>query len=305
MMMETFLPSMREMVSRRLSREGVSQGKISRLLGITQASVSYYLSKDSTESYRRLSSMSISREEAERYASLLADDVKKGPVTAVSTLYSIWSNALGQGRCCAFHRSAYPSLAECDVCMRIFGREGSISPGARDHVAKAAELLESSGSFARLIPEVSVNIAYAEGDPKTPADVVAIPGRIVRVKDSARSLSRPEYGASSHLARILLLVRKKRRDVHAVMNVKFERRVARALSRLGLRTMHVGGRYPKGAVDPVVEGMRQRLESVNRGFDVIVDRGGPGLEPSLYLLGEDAIKVAELGIGVSRAYSKV
>ena len=69
-MMEAFLPSMRALVARRLSEEGDSQGKISRLLGITQASVSNYLSADLREIYSKLSSIGISPEEGEKYGSL-------------------------------------------------------------------------------------------------------------------------------------------------------------------------------------------------------------------------------------------
>src|SRR2546425_9109225 len=68
-MMEAFLPSMRALVARRLSEEGDSQGKISRLLGITQASVSNYLSADLNEAYAKLSSIGITPEEGERYGS--------------------------------------------------------------------------------------------------------------------------------------------------------------------------------------------------------------------------------------------
>ena len=62
-MMEAFLPSMRVLVARRLSEEGDSQGKISRLLGITQASVSNYLSADLHDVDSKLSSIGITPEE--------------------------------------------------------------------------------------------------------------------------------------------------------------------------------------------------------------------------------------------------
>src|SRR5438132_12247023 len=103
-MMEVFLPSMRALVARQLNAEGDSQGKISRLLGITQASVSNYLSADLHEVYSKLSSIGITPEEGERYGSLLAEDVKKSPVYAVSTLYSIWSIILGKGILSEFNR---------------------------------------------------------------------------------------------------------------------------------------------------------------------------------------------------------
>ena len=301
-MMEAFLPSMRAIVARRLSQEGDSQGKISRLLGITQASVSNYLSADLHEVHTKLSSIGITPEEGERYGSLLAEDVKKNPVYAVSTLYSIWSNLLGKGILCGFHREGYPFLAECDVCVKMFGSSRSLAPGARDQVSRAVELLEASRSFVLIMPEVSVNIAYAEGEASTPEEVIAIPGRIVKVGGYARSLSRPEYGASVHLARVLIQVRVRRKDVHAVMNLRFDRRMAAVIRHLGMKTLKTGGAYPRDAKDPIVEGMRRRVETA-KGYDAIVDIGGLGVEPSLYLLGSDPVSLAELAIKVSRDYS--
>ncbi len=305
MMMETFLPSMRALVSRRLSAEGFSQGRISRLLGITQASVSHYLSSDPGEVYRNLSTASISREEAERYSSILAEDVKKSPIYAVSTLYSIWSGILGRGRLCTFHRQSYPFLSECDVCMRTFGTREASGTGAREEVSRAAELLESSASFVHVMPEVSVNIAYAPGEAMTPEGVIAIPGRIVKVRSAARSLSRPEYGASSHLAKVLITVRRVRKDIHAVMNIRFDAKMAAVVRRLGLRSIKTGMEYPRGAEDPVAEGIRLKLATTRKEFDTIIDKGGPGLEPSLYLLGSDPVRVARLAIKISRAYSSI
>src|SRR5256712_10907606 len=301
-MMEVFLPSMRALVARQLNAEGDSQGKISRLLGITQASVSNYLSGDLHEVNSKLSSSGITPEEGERFGSLLAEDVKKTPVYAVSTLYSIWSNLLGKGIMCGFHREGYPFLAECDVCIKMFGASGSPPLGARDQVSRAVALLESSRSFVQIMPEVSVNIAYAEGEASSPEEVIAIPGRIVKVGSYARSLSRPEYGASSHLAMVLIQVRARRKDVHAVVNLRFDRRMAAVIRRLRLKILRTGGEYPSDVEDPIVEGMRRRV-ATSKEYDAIIDIGGLGVEPSLYLLGSDPVKLAELAIKVSRDYS--
>ncbi len=303
LMMDSFLPSMRGLVSRKLSKEGFSQGRISRLVGVTQASVSLYLSTDPEKFYNSLSRMSITREAADRYSSLLAEDVKKNPVYAASTLYSIWSNLLGDGLLCSLHRRSYPFLAECDICMRTFGPPARDGSDAIDHVSRALKMIESSNSFVNIMPEVAVNVAYAAGDAKTVNEVVAIPGRIIKVRNSARSLSRPEYGASSHLAKMLILFRSRMKEVSAVINLRYDAKIARILKRLGLRTLETGGVYPRVADDPVVEALRGKLGEIKGRFDAIADVGGPGLEPSLYLLGRDAVEVAGLAIKISRFYA--
>src|SRR2546428_716975 len=260
------------------------------------------MTNDPARFYDSLQRLSVTREEAERFSSLLAEDVKKSPVYAVSTLYSIWSNLLGKGILCGFHREGYPFLAECDVCVKMFGSSGSLPIGGRDQVSRAVALLESSRSFVLIMPEVSVNIAYAEGEASSPEEVIAIPGRIVKVGSYARSLSRPEYGASSHLARVLIQIRARRKDVHAVMNLRFDRRMAAVIRRLRLKILRTGGDYPSDVEDPIVEGMRRRV-ATSKEYDAIIDIGGLGVEPSLYLLGSDPVKLAELAIKVSRDYS--
>ena len=78
MMTQAFLPAMRQLVAARLRSQGLSQSKISGLLGTTQASVSLYLSSNPVKAYSALSRFAMSREDADARAALLADSVKAG-----------------------------------------------------------------------------------------------------------------------------------------------------------------------------------------------------------------------------------
>ncbi len=302
MMVETFLPAMRAMVARRLHAEGLSQSKIAGFLGITQASISLYLSQDQTRHMSSLSDLGISAEEADRYSSLLSEDLKRNPVYAVSTLYSIWSDLLGRGSMCSAHRSDYPFLAQCEMCMGTFGPKETQSSEAIDLVSRAVTMIESSGIFVHIMPEVSVNIAYVHGDASTIGDVVAVPGRIVKVRDRARSLMKPEFGASTHLAKILLEARRRMKEYRAVMNLRYDEKMGSELSKLRLRRLVMGGSYPKVA-DPVVEVLTRQMKESSGPFDVIVDSGGSGIEPSLYLFAIDPVEVARLALKIARLYS--
>src|SRR5271169_2735452 len=164
MMVDSFLPSMRALVARRLKEDGLSQGKIASLLGLTQASVSSYLSTSPAKQTAALSSFGVTGEEAETYAALM--------------------------------------------------------------------------------PEVSVNVAYSPEGAKSVEDVVAIPGRIVRVRGQARSCMRPEYGASTHLAAILLEVERKRPSLRAAMNLRYDERMSKVLANLGVKQLTMGRSYP-------------------------------------------------------------
>ncbi len=301
-MMEAFLPSMRALVSRRLNKEGLSQGRMAGLLGITQASVSLYLSEKPSKPFDKLSELGISREEAERYSSLLAEDLKKNPVYAVSTLYAIWSDLLGKGLMCLAHRREYPFLANCDVCMKTFGRQEVKGFKAIEHVSRAVSMIESSEAFVRVMPQVSVNIAYAYGEATSVDDVVAVPGRIVKAHGKARAFMKPEFGASTHLARILLEVKSRMKSFNAAINLKYDRQIEKIMRRTKLRILRIGGVYPQGVDDLVVESLRQKIRDSRGEFDALVDTGGPGLEPNLYLFATDAVEVAGLAIKVAKLY---
>src|SRR5271169_2584182 len=280
MMVDSFLPSMRALVARRLKEDGLSQGKIASLLGMTQASVSTYLSTSAARQTTALSSLGVTPEEADTYAALLAEDLKNNPTYAVATLYSIWSRLIGGGGACGAHRSQHPFLATCDVCMKVFGPERGHSEGAVEHVEGALKAVEGSSLFVRVMPEVSVNVAYAPVGAKSAEDVVAIPGRIVRVRGQARSFMRPEYGASTHLAAILLEVERKNPRLRAAMNLRYDEKMSRVLNKLGVSQLTIGRSYPAGPQDKVLGALHARLSSLGKasGFEAVVDLGGEGVE---------------------------
>jgi predicted fused transcriptional regulator/phosphomethylpyrimidine kinase/predicted transcriptional regulator len=301
-MCDSFLPSMRKLVTLKLSSQGFSQGRIASMLGVTQASVSLYL-KSRARSMRSLESLGVSREDAELYASLLAEDLKKNPVYAVNTLYSIWSDILGRGAMCSAHRTRYPSLAQCDMCMKTFGAHARTKEGdAVEHVAEAVRMIEESSTFVRVMPEVSVNIAYAGEGASSVQDVVAVPGRIVKVRGMPRSFMRPEHGASTHVASILLTVMFHDPSLRAAMNLRYDEKMGQVLRALRLSSFMLEESPGHRTDDEMLAALREKLRFLTTPLDALVDPGGSGIEPGLYLFAGDAVKVAQLGLGVARSY---
>lgn len=303
MMVETFLPSMRVLVARRLRADGFSQGRIASMLGVTQAAVSQYLSSKAGKAYAALASLSVGEDDADRYAALLAEDAKRSPVYAVETLGTMWKDLLGRGALCAAHRAMHPALAGCDVCVRQYGAPSPKGQAALDHVAKAVKLLERSPYLAAAMPEVSVNVAYLGGEGESVQDVIAVPGRIVRVKGYAKAMQPPEFGASEHMARVLLRVRARNPTAKAAVNLRYDKAMGRALKRMRLKVLELGGRYPAGQGDPVLAALTLRLIEEPGRFDAVADAGGVGVEPNVYVFGEDAVKAAELAVRIAEEYS--
>ena len=302
-MTAVFLPGMRHLVALRLRGRGLSQNRISSLLGVTQASVSLYLSADPKKSYSQLSKLSVSREDADRDASLLAGALERGPVDGVRVLSAIWSGLLGSGSACAEHRRLYPSLAGCEFCLQAYGGMRGAVAEAISEVAEAVSLLESSPEFVNLMPEVSVNLACAAGDATTPGEIVAIPGRIVKVKDRAKAMLPPEAGASAHMSRILLLARSRIPRQRACINLRYDARLGALLARSGIRTLMLGRHPSRPAEDATVEALERKLRADPRTFDAVIDEGGSGIEPNVYLFGTGAREVAKTAIRLAEDYS--
>lgn len=301
-MVQDFLPAMRLLVSRKLRSQGLSQTRIASILGTTQASVSMYLSSDPSKAYSQLSRFSVSPSDADGFAALLAEDAKRSPLEGIRRLTSAWTSLLGRGVVCDAHRRIYPSLAECDFCIKEYASAAK-APSMVSEVADAVRLLEGSRAFADAMPEVSVNIVCCLEDASTSSDVVAIPGRIVKVKDQARATMPPEPGASVHMSGILLEARKKNPALGACINLRHDRRMAGVLKRLRLNAVSLEN-YPevKGG-DPTLEALKKRLENLVSDFDVIIDQGREGIEPNIYIFGRSAMDATRVAIRVAEAYS--
>jgi len=302
-MVQSFLPAMRHLVAARLRSRGLSQNRISSLLGVTQASVSLYLNSDEERAYRTLARYSVSRSQAERESDSLAEALLHSPLEGVKALDRIWTGLLGAGAVCPAHREMYPSLGTCDFCIKEYGpRRGEISEAVSE-VAGAVRLLEDSREFVSIMPEVSVNLACAAGDAATPSEVVAIPGRIVKVKDRAKAMLPPEAGASVHMSRMLLLVKSRMPRQRACINLRYDAKLGAVLGRSGIRALTLGKHPSRPAEDATVEALERKLKTGPPPFDAVVDEGGSGIEPNVYLFGTGAKEVARLAIKLAEAYS--
>ena len=293
---------MRHLVAARLRARGLSQSRISALLGVTQASVSLYLASGLGRAYGSLAMYSVTRRQADEDSEELADALQRNPIEGVRALSRIWTSLLGSGAACPAHRRMYPSLSECDFCIKEYGARGEISETVSD-VSAAARLLEASTDFVAVMPEVSVNLACASGDARSPSDVVAIPGRIVKVKERAKAMLPPEAGASAHMARMLLLARSKMPEHRACINIRYDAKVGALLSRAGLRVLTIGKHFSREAGDATVDALEKMLQSVHRPFDAVIEEGGSGIEPNVYLFAKTAQEVARTAVRIAKDYS--
>ena len=72
----------------------------------------------------------------------------------------------------------------------------------------ALECVENCKEFAKLIPEVRTNLVYTIPNPQMPKDVLGIDGRITVVSGMPYVAGRIKFGASSHMARLIIEMNK-------------------------------------------------------------------------------------------------
>ncbi len=144
-----------------------------------------------------------------------------------------------------------------------------------------------------LVPEVGVNIGYALPGAARLSDVCAVDGRVVRLADRVVAVGPPTFGASRHVARIILAAMAFDPASRSAMNVGYGEDV---LERCEAAGFSIGtfdrSEEPKG-VSTMEWGTRKAIESLAKVPDVIYDLGGPGKVPMVRILGETPQGVLE------------
>ncbi len=164
----------------------------------------------------------------------------------------------------------------------------------RIEAGKAAMLKELSSAaddIERLIgpdmiPEVGTNIGYGVLGALEPDEVAAFTGRIVRAGTGARLVGCPEFGASKHVARIVLAASSHDPTVRAAMNIKFSEANLAACKKAGLSVATFDREEEPKGVSSMTWGVHTAIDSFGGVPDAIFDRGGVGKEPMIRLLGE-------------------
>ncbi|MDD1656207.1 MAG: phosphomethylpyrimidine kinase [Methanomicrobiales archaeon] len=162
-----------------------------------------------------------------------------------------------------------------------------------DAVARLRE-----GMVPSLIPEVGTNLAYAVTGARSPADVAAVEGRIVRLKGQVHPVGTVAFGASDHMARVVLTAMRFDPRVRAAGNIRFSEEAVARLEGMLLEVCE----FDRGREPPGVSTMDWGVASCCREGvpDVIVDRGAVGKEPMIRILGEDPETVVKRIIQLSQ-----
>ncbi len=166
------------------------------------------------------------------------------------------------------------------------------------NVKEAVELVEKNELFSRLIPEVGCNIAMGVQGASSIKDVAAVSGRIVRLKGSPHAVGCVEFGASSHIARIVLTAMQYDGSIRAAMNIRYSEDTLSACRELGLKIASFSRKDEPEGVSTMGWGVAEAIKNAGCIPDVIYDKGDVGKEAMIRLLGKDAVGVAGMALQI-------
>jgi hydroxymethylpyrimidine/phosphomethylpyrimidine kinase len=172
------------------------------------------------------------------------------------------------------------------------------------HAAIAA--LQGEARIGGIIPEVSSNLGYAILCARAKGDVAAFPGRIIRIGNGIATINAPAFGASQHIASVILAAMRHDPSFRSAMNIRYSPAILKACKEKGFSILG----FDREKEPPEVRaeeghslawGVEDALGKVGKMPDVIYDEGGWGKEPMIRILGRDPGEVVRKVIEINRS----
>lgn len=163
------------------------------------------------------------------------------------------------------------------------------------------KLLRNSEKVREAVPEVGMNLVesipaqYVRGRD----EVAGVMGRIVRYGSRVKAVGPVRFGASSHLARLVIEVLEKNPEVRAAINLRYDEKYVKRATELGYLVVGVD-RTKEPEESKKIEGsslkwiLSEALRQCGgRVPDLIYDTGDVGKEAMIRILGRSATEVVE------------
>ena len=179
------------------------------------------------------------------------------------------------------------------------------------NLVRAIRLLEDCPEFASLVPEVRVNLTYALPGARTPDEVAAVDGRITAVQGYPHASGLPKWGASDHMARLIIEVRQYDATFNAGINFKCDAAIIEVVQKYCAEKGMLSGwidrtKEPAEVAGPDRNSMPWKIKQLATNYNGIprlfYEGEGWGKEPLFVALGSDAVEVAGIAIEIARRY---
>ena len=165
-------------------------------------------------------------------------------------------------------------------------------------VTNAVKELTANQMIAPLIPESQSNLVMALPYASSPCDVMAIPGRIVRIGDRVHASSCPAFGASSHVARTVLVAMEYDVTIQSAMNIRYSSTTLDRCRALGLTVSSYDRRKEPPEIKAIDGqttswGAHQAIKAAGHVPHLIYHEGDWGKEPMIILFGRTPDEVVQ------------
>ena len=185
-----------------------------------------------------------------------------------------------------------------------FARELARFEVLEDLQAAAARL--QAEDLSPLIPEVMTNLGYAVPYPEGPQDVAAFPGRLVKSPAGVLIPAAPAFGASRHIAAVILTAMATHPELRSAMNIRLVEGLEDLAPWLNLRLATFDRANEPDEVKrqeggTLAWGVASVLKPGQQAPDLIMDRGDWGKEAMIRILGENPMAVAEKALAIKNA----
>jgi len=283
---DEFLPTFRSLLAEALREHGLTQSAVAELLGISQSAVSKYVHGEVERNDQLLDHRGLAE-----LVDRIAEGLASGEMSPVQALVEteVFVRELEQGGVLArLHEAAVPELSDYDGEFAVHDPDSRLRAAERtlSSVRRGLKVLENTSGFATLIPAVGSNLVQTLPDGEGIDDVAAVPGRILDVKGRATIPAEPEFGVSEHVASVVLAAREAGSPALAALNVRYDESVVESLEAAGHTAVEFDA---ERALEPAIAAAL----ADDPDADVVYQTGGMGVEPVVYLLGPDAVTVAE------------
>ncbi|MHA1839829.1 MAG: thiamine-phosphate synthase family protein [Candidatus Ranarchaeia archaeon] len=292
------IPQLRAHLAHHLKISGWSQNKIADELGITQAAVSGYLKQ-----YEKHTSFT---------TPLFHETIKKihrrlleGTNTADTVVADICSLCLSQrveGPLCRQHRIDVPALNQCGCTVCYNFPSGKVQHMIKNRTAvittlvSALRLLQAHKLSATLLPEVRSNIVYSIPNAKVVEDIAGFPGRLTKIHERIVAAAHPEFGASTHTARLLLAAHEIYPGIRAAFCICSKPSFIKSINAASIPFITIKPRKDGLGPDQLTLSLKKKSANFFSNIFVVHSTGRKGVESILYLFADTPVKLVETAI---------
>ena len=253
-----------QQLAKELKARGWSQTDIADLIGTTQSTVSRQLTKPTQ-------SLPASSDEVvvDDWAHELAESLNRlGPRTEVIRHRIVLELTMSNNQTLRYDKTLSGLHMDDNQAMQA--------------VLRRLEWATARFDVKRLegyMPAVGLNVAASNGIVTSPQNVAAYPGRMTVVDGRLHRHDTAVFGASTHLANLLIQAQGNDPSIGAIMNI---------------RPPMLDGMVDRGDIDYISDelgfsvglSVRGTIQSTDENITLLIDEGDFGWEPSMYILGK-------------------